>query len=648
MILRIGDGNDHDQESLSEAIAAAVLAGAVALAILPNAIEADVVKQPLLVCGAAVLIGLSLTMAFLRRHIIVVRTPVDLLLLAFLLLMLVRTIHAPEFRNARDAALLWGAFGAMFFAGSHLFGSLRSTRVLSLSIVCVVAAGELLAGAGLLWPGMPFVEFAAGADSRAASTLGSSSLFAAFLAGMLPVLYAEWKRQDGAWKILPSALIAGAIALLLAAGARGGLIAALVASGIYVALTVRRRKKGFVVLGLGVLAIAVIIFLVPSLHQRFFGMFSGTGTASLERRSVIWDAAWSAIRDSPFTGHGTGSFESIVPRFRTPEYWMNGSEDIVRHAHNELLELWSELGIVGPALWLSIVLLTLRRGMAVRRAPAGNLRDLVAALTAGFAAVLVENVAGVSLRNPAVGGYAWLFAGLIWRIAPGPERVRVRPVAVNAARPMALLPLLVSGIWGSVMMVQQTPLFRSERLALEARILESHNDHGAEDAYIAAYEACPWNPQAAMSAAGIYFRTGQPAKSLNALDAAQQRFPLYPRSNLLRGMVFASIGRYREADTCIRRELSVRSGPEGLHLQSILARAMDDTTVERHARVQLLQASMRTGRDFFVAESCARLAEIPGADSLEVAAIVRKARQQFAIAPPGKQQRRPPWGRTAP
>ena len=496
----------------------------------------------------------------------------------------------------------------------------------------VVAVVEGAAAAELMYPGLPVVEFVSGPEGRIGSTLGSASILAAYLAGMLPVLYAEWKRLAGLWKMVPSVLIAGSLTLILASGSRGGLVAALAASGGYLALSTEKRKTAVFAFGALVCTLCLVILAVPPLQHRFFGFFAGTGTASLERRGIIWEAAWGAIRAAPMLGHGTGSFESIVPLFRTPEYWMNGSEDIVRHAHNEVLELWSELGIVGPVLWLIIVVQTVRRGITVARSAAGERRGLYAALTAAYAAILVENLAGVSLRSPAVGGYAWLFAGCLWGAITRERGATARTIPVKVAWPVALLPVLLGTTWGAVTMLQQLPLFRSESRYIDARLLESRNDPDAVDAFIAAYEMCPWNPQAAMSAAGVYFRSGKSGQSLEALDAVQERFPLYPRSNLLRGMVLASLGRYRDADTCVRKELAIRSGPEGLRVQSILARAMGDTLVERNALLQLLRASMRTGRDFFVTESCARLLEIPGSDSAEVASLVFSARQQFSGA----------------
>jgi putative inorganic carbon (HCO3(-)) transporter len=625
---------EESDDMMHAGFAAAALLGTVTLAFLPNSYEADVVKQPLLVCGVVILLGLLLTAALLHRRLMVVRTSADVVLLLFLLLTVVQALHAPDSRNARDAAFLWGAFGVMFFAGTHAFGAGRAREVFARSVMVVVAAVECVAVAGVLIPGLPVEVFVAGAGSRTGSTLGSASILAAFLAGMLPLLLSEAKRFSGRAKVIPCMLIAGAFALILLSGSRGGLLAAVVASGGYLLLTAGSKKSAIVLTGGLICALALVMAAVPSLHQRFFGFFSGTGTASVERRIVIWDAAWNAVRDAPVTGHGTGSFESIVPQFRTPEYWMNGSEDIVRHAHNEPLEIWAELGIAGLILWLLIVLRTLRRGIALASSPPGKGRDLVAALTAGFAALLVENLAGVSLRNPVVGGYAWLFAGLIWGSTPGEGNAAVRIISVKTARLPALLPALVAVAWAIVTITQLVPLFQSESLYINARVLESRGDQKAGDVFVAAYEICPWNPQAAMSAAGVYFRLGEPAKSLGAIDAAQKRFPLYPRSNLLRGMVMASLGKYRDADTCIRKELAIRSGPEGLHVQSILARAMGDSAVERKALRQLVRASISTGRDFFVMESCARLLDLPGPDSAEVTALVLKAQQQFGTPHP--------------
>jgi O-antigen ligase len=628
-------------ETMPIGIGAAGLLAAVTLALLPNGYEADVIKQPLLVCGAGVLVGMYVTIVLLRRRRAFVRTPVNVLLLLLLLLTALQTLRAPDIRSARDAAFLWGAFGVLFVAGFNAFGSTRALRILERSLVMVVAAVEVVGVVQFLFPELPGVDFDFGAENRVTSTLGSASIHAAFLAAMLPVLLAEARRHSGPARTGLSVLIPGAFFLILASGSRGGLIAALVATGFFLFLSTGSRKRALVVFGAMICALAIVIVAVPSFQNRFFGLLAGTGTASLDRRVVIWEAAWNAVRAAPFAGHGSGSFESIVPLFRDPEYWLSGSEDIVRHAHNEILELWAELGIAGAVLWCGIVVLTLRRGIAMARIRADDhRRDLIAACTAALAGILAENLAGVSLRNPAVGGYASLFAGIIWGNRAAEKRVALQKIGANVPRAAALLPVVLAAAWAIVTMDQQIPMFRSESHYINARVLESRMGPGAEEEYLSAYEACPWNPRAAMSAAGVYFRTGQPEKSLEALDAVQRRFPSYPRSNLLRGMVLASRGQQREADIFIKKEIAIRSGPEALHIQSIVARALGDAAGEREALRRLVTASISSGRDFFVVESCARLRQLPGPDSTEVTALVESALQKFGGEPRTEHQKR--------
>ena len=601
---------------------------AVIVALLPNAHEADVIKSPLLIGGAGLVAGLALSVALRRGRVTIVRTPVDIPLLLLLILAAVQTVRAPEMRSAREAALLWGAFGVLFFAGTHLFRFERTSGLLARTVVAVAGAVVTIGVTEFMFPdlfgGNAFVV----QERRVHSTLGSASILAAFNAASLPILLSEAGRRTKAGRIGVFLIIAGAFFLLLASGSRGGMIAAVVSAIFYVFLTRGNTRKALLLTG-GILCLLTFaILVVPSFHVRFLGILEGTGTASLERRSVIWEAGWKALRNSPLTGHGTGSVESIIPLFRNPDYWLSGSEDIVRHAHDELLELWAEFGVAGPVLWLVIMGLTIRRGIRAARNGESRRRGLAAAFTAGLIGVLLDNITGISLSHPSVGGMAWLFAGVIWGI-PGNGGVTMTSVILRSGRTVAIIPGLLGAALATMYIARQTPLFQSEGRYSNARILEARGDSAAEGEFIRAYEDCPWNPKTAMGAAGVYLRMRRPLESLEALDAVQRRFPFYPRSSLLRSMVLASLGRIHEADSCVQKAIAIRSGPEELRVRSVIARALGDVPAEREALRRLLFASLNSGRDFFVQESCARLRALSGPDSMATGALIDTALRRF-------------------
>jgi len=613
----------------------AVLLGACSLALLPNAFEADRVKAPLLVAGSVLLFGIGVASAVRRRCVPLVRTPVDILILMLLLYAIVRSFRSPDPHAARDASLLWGAFGFFFFAGTHIFRDARAVHALFRSFAVVAAAVLLIGGAQFFFPNLPGIDFFVIPDKRIPSTLGNPSLLAAYVAGLLPLILAEARSSGRLTSVVLLLLGAGLTFLLFATGSRGGFLAAISSLSILTALSVKSTRKAFwIVAGIAVSAFLLIIF-IPALRERFFAMLSGGTDTSLERRVVFWEAAWRAFLASPWFGNGTGSFEQIIPLFRSPDYWLAGSEDIVRHAHNEPMELGVEFGITGLCLWSVIIVLTVREGIRGTGTTDDNHRIMVAALAAGLVGILVDNLTGVSLRHPSVAPYAWLFMGILWSPAIRGGRTELRIVTLRIYRGAAIILIAGAALWAAFHIRQHLPRFASESHLMDGLSAEKgHDSLVAGREFIRAYEAEPGNPQAAMKAAQtlFYFR-GRPIDALAALDDVQRRAPNFPRAYLLRSQVLFSLGRTTEAEENITRELALCSLPESFYHQSVLARFKGDSTGERRALRRQLELSLKSGRRAFVEQALERWDALPtqGPDSADVAAIGAQTRQRFGI-----------------
>lgn len=133
-----------------------------------------------------------------------------------------------------------------------------------------------------------------------------------------------------------------------------------------------RRVGGRIIAGLVVLAIVVGLaagapgrvddawqeFKTPSVGATVDDD-DGTGrlaSASSSQRYQMWDASTRAFRDDPAQGLGLGSWQS---------YWAQnrGELGFVRNAHSEVFELLAELGVLGAALFLVILLAPILAGV---------------------------------------------------------------------------------------------------------------------------------------------------------------------------------------------------------------------------------------------------------------------------------------------
>jgi O-antigen ligase len=153
------------------------------------------------------------------------------------------------------------------------------------------------------------------------------------------------------------ACLAGAVLLiapLLLTGSRGGMIASLVAAVAVLAipwrsLEVRRAKVAvLVLLAAGIAAYALLATTpadrLPRAIPRYNSLVSELpGGMSVAARREAASVAWSMFLRSPVWGHGVGSFSAASD---------------LGYPHNAFLELLSETGLVGTAIFLALCLAT--------------------------------------------------------------------------------------------------------------------------------------------------------------------------------------------------------------------------------------------------------------------------------------------------
>jgi len=133
----------------------------------------------------------------------------------------------------------------------------------------------------------------------------------------------------------------------------------------------------------GILAVSISLLLLA-------GALYMTRTASVRGRLLVWKITGTLIADKPLFGHGLDSFKSVYPKFQTDyfkEHIDNAREVLlsgeVTMAFNEILQLWSETGIVGLTILLAIL------GLIFKENPKHDFRDNSAALNLGIKASLL-------------------------------------------------------------------------------------------------------------------------------------------------------------------------------------------------------------------------------------------------------------------
>ena len=226
-------------------------------------------------------------------------------------------------------------------------------------------------------------------NRRANATFADPNILARFLVVTFLFSVAELERRI-AWKerLFPLLAIFMQGAGLGITGSRGGILALVVSSVIFVVL-IPRRKLTLSAMGLMIVAIIAAAFLNPVIMARFESLRTGLLSASGEVREYLWRSGVAMIRDHPIFGIGVGAFgfafTTIYPYFN-PYSTFSASL-----SHTAVLTVLAETGFLGFTVLYLFFGKTIQRGWGISRTVTDErLRFLSASTVAGVFAIFVS------------------------------------------------------------------------------------------------------------------------------------------------------------------------------------------------------------------------------------------------------------------
>ncbi len=193
---------------------------------------------------------------------------------------------------------------------------------------------------------------------RLGGVLGPCNLkLGVVLASLSPFALYAASRRFGAWGWLLAAIAVGSVILL--AGSR----ASWITFGLVLLLSGWRTlgwKRLFGVFAFGGVLLLALTFLSPQVNERVQRTLqvltadqAGVDSA-LSGRGRIWSAAWCMTRQHPINGVGPRGFRESFPACDPePEVVAEWGLGPAYHAHQLVLEILSETGVIGLLLWLA-------------------------------------------------------------------------------------------------------------------------------------------------------------------------------------------------------------------------------------------------------------------------------------------------------
>ena len=563
------------------------------LVVVVNSLESAVAKAPILVLHASLLAVVVFMQYFRSEKYPLHRSHADVLALVFAAVLVgSAALHGFSHENTQ-ALLLSLSFLVCFFAGSQLFRTRQDTHFFLLLVTIVSAIVSVVALIQFAFVGDMRPEFFIGVDRRVNATFGNTTFFSSYIVLVVPILLA-FAMHAGTTKwlrIATGTLVAALLVLLAMTSTRTSIIAMLIALPVFLAGMGNRFKKIAIVLGVtAALVAAAAIVALPKLGERFMHSFDSTSTVA--RRVHFWESGMKAFLDAPLFGHGIGSYEHVMMRYRSPDYWVATSEDVTEHAHNELIETLAETGIIGVLAFCSLVILAVRSGVRSLKTLRQRERLLVWGILCSLLGIAVDGLASISLRTPPVGALAWFLLGLL--ASSWPKEEKVPAPAHRKTRGWEWIGIAVWIFFAVWYVPVQLDLIRSSQYVINGMLSKyKYNLAGRILEYQAAVRLAPNDTQTLSRLAGELLVVGRHEETLKAVEQLHARNPIYPKSNFQKAIALYSLRRYSEAAAAAQEEIRLRNHPDAFFILARSNERLGDTLSERNALLGLLDADVR-------------------------------------------------------
>ena len=363
--------------------------------------------------GAALLFVVWASVCIARRRVQIASSPL------FVPMLLFAAVVAAQLLLGRTAywyatwqkALLWAAYGILFFLSSQCFCCSRTRRWFAVAVsffgflVAIFSIAQAFAGNGKYYWTVPNQ-----AGTPFFGPYANHSHYAGFMEMVVPfpLLLAMASFTPIPLRVLYSFAAVIMSSTIFLSQSRGGIIALALEVGVLALLSARGFRPRRQLVSVGLFCLFVVFCLVMVRPNGLWGRFMQLGTqadaAHNPNRITMLEDGLKMVRERPVLGWGFGTFPIVYPCFRS--FY---TDLTVNAAHNDFAELTIETGFVGFALMLTLVYLLYRSAIPQikqwRENPGANTG--LAALV-GCTGLIVHSFSDFNLQVP--GNAAIFFA----------------------------------------------------------------------------------------------------------------------------------------------------------------------------------------------------------------------------------------------
>lgn len=207
-------------------------------------------------------------------------------------------------------------------------------------------------------------------------------------------------------KVIISPLIVLIFISLILCFSRAAWVAAGISLGIYLYLYLPRKTKKIILVGVSLFLLLGSITLVrkDTVREKILR------TESIIIRALMWRDTLYLVRDNWVVGTGVNTFGRVFRSYQSEEYSKKEGADIIPDVpHNELLEVASNMGLLGLFSYLWLVICVIIK--SIRLIPARKEGLFILPLLTFFIAYFINNLFGFSHTTTLL--YFFVFLGII-------------------------------------------------------------------------------------------------------------------------------------------------------------------------------------------------------------------------------------------
>ena len=283
-----------------------------------------------------------------------------------ILLLTASAISVANSPDLRAALGLWRAYILepilFFFIYTSVImteeGQQKSVRALAITTIVIGISAVIQKITGF---GIPNPIWAAVATRRVTSFYGFPNAIALFIAPLIPMfahqLISTWREKKiSCTLILALAITLGAFGIIFAKSA-GGMIGMTI--GVLIVAIADKKIRPYAI----AVALAIPILFATIAPARNYLQQTVTGqNDSSSVRKIIWDETFTMLRDRATFGGGLAGYPQTIAPYHKATYI-----EVFQYPHNEILNVWSELGLLGliAFAWLALAYFWKNRSIAL-------------------------------------------------------------------------------------------------------------------------------------------------------------------------------------------------------------------------------------------------------------------------------------------